>query len=89
MVRKEIEMRLPAPIEKFAEQYFVPHANSIVWAAILVIFALFGYVCYRARSNKPIKWILLLAFLVWASVLVLLTIITFANEEEAFAFLNV
>ena len=82
-------MRLPAPIEKFAEQYFVPHANAIVWAAILVIFALFGYVCYRARSNKPIKWILLLAFLVWASVLVLLTIITFANEEEDFAFLNV
>lgn len=86
MVRKEIEMRLPAPIEKFAEQYFVPHANAIVWAAILVIFALFGYVCYRARSNKPIKWILLLAFLVWASVLVLLTIITFANEEEALPF---
>lgn len=45
-------MRLPAPIEKFAEQYFVPHANAIVWAAILVIFALFGYVCYRARLTS-------------------------------------
>ena len=79
-------MRLPAPIEKFAEQYFVPHASTIVWAAI---FTLFGYVCYRARSNKPLRWILLLALLVWAAVLVLLTIITFASEEEAFAFLNV
>ena len=77
-------MRLPAPIEKFAEQYFVPHAT-----AMLVIFALFGYVCYRARSNKPLRWILLLALLVWTAVLVLLTIITFASEEEAFAFLNV
>lgn len=82
-------MRLPAPIEKFAEQYFVPHASAIVWAAILVIFALFGYVCYRARSNKPLRWILLLTLLVWAAVLVLLTIITFASEEEAFSFLNV
>ena len=48
-------MRLPAPIEKFAEQYFVPHASAIVWAAVLV----------------------------------LLAIITFASEEESFAFLNV
>ena len=46
-------------------------------------------VCYRARSNKPLRWILLLALLVWAAVLVLLTIITFASEEEAFSFLNV
>ena len=80
-------MRLPAAIDTFADTYLVPHAGAISWAAMLVIFVLFGYICYRARANKPLKCILPAAVIIWA--IVLLTVITFASEEGSFSFLRV
>ena len=82
-------MRLPVAIDTFADIYLVPHADAISWAAMLVIFVLFGYICYRARANKPLKGILPAAVIIWAIVLVLLTVITFASEEGSFSFLRV